>query len=673
MRPTLRALLAVACLASTPLFAATGLVETVKAYDDLTVAPGRGVTNYTVTIGHATFSIASGMVLPVMAGSRQTGIYLSGSGTFTYDSVNKDEFVVMRANANDGDVKLTSSKDKVTYTDRFTSVLLLGNGFPEASGPEGTAASDFKAHREIFDRAYYFGAPVGHDFAYQQIDAPDAKLVYAEIFGGAYPLTYKYDDAYSHDEELVYLRKRTFRHGKFGDLLWDTPLSKQAIGRSNRALPPARVRLTHVDVHLVGELSEQGKLAVTETIVPVGRPANVLRFNLQKNFYFHIEYEPRHFNLRSVTDEKGNKLQFVHEADDLLVALAAPAAANAPVNLKFEIDGDFLWRPDKSNFWELGIDSWFPWTREHERGYTFHSVVKVEKPFVVFASGKTVRRAEEGNYNVIETKLDHPVQWVAILAGKYHFDEETRNGLTVRVASFISKNTQAFKTLRNFTYTTVDGYQKFLGAFPVEEITIIEKDDFGYGQAPAGIVFITKEAFLPKDEDANDFVQGVNRRLAHELAHQYWGTAVRTGMAEDQWIEEAFAEYSAAAFLKTTNLERQALRGFNEWKDLAKEGVNAATIPTANRIRNAANPGVASRQRFGLLYAKGALLLNALHNELGDQMFLTFLKSYQKSFRGKQGTTEDVVGLLQFLTKKDYGPFFEQYFYGTAMPDPKFK
>jgi aminopeptidase N len=68
------------------------------------------------------------------------------------------------------------------------------------------------------------------------------------------------------------------------------------------------------------------------------------------------------------------------------------------------------------------------------------------------------------------------------------------------------------------------------------------------------------------------------------------------------------------------------------------------------------------------VYEKGALLLAALHKELGDQVFLTFLKSFQKSFRWKFGSTRHVAGLLQFLTKKDFGPFFEANYWGTGMP-----
>ncbi|HWZ85879.1 MAG TPA: hypothetical protein VN032_06750, partial [Thermoanaerobaculia bacterium] len=69
-----------------------------------------------------------------------------------------------------------------------------------------------------------------------------------------------------------------------------------------------------------------------------------------------------------------------------------------------------------------------------------------------------------------------------------------------------------------------------------------------------------------------------------------------------------------------------------------------------------------------LLYDKGPYLLAALHRELGDDAFFTFMKSYQKSFRWKFGSTKTVQGLLQFMTKKDYGPFFEQNYWGIGMP-----
>lgn len=53
---------------------------------------------------------------------------------------------------------------------------------------------------------------------------------------------------------------------------------------------------------------------------------------------------------------------------------------------------------------------------------------------------------------------------------------------------------------------------------------------------------------------------------------------------------------------------------------------------------------------------------------MGDDQFRTFLKSFQASFRWKYASTKDIVALLQFVTKKDYSPFFEANYWGTGLP-----
>src|SRR5262249_57714294 len=104
------------------------------------------------------------------------------------------------------------------------------------------------------------------------------------------------------------------------------------------------------------------------------------------------------------------------------------------------------------------------------------------------------------------------------------------------------------------------------------------------------------------------------------------------------------------------------------WKWEASGGGGVGGVPVANRLRVASDPYRQFLLRTGLIYEKGAYLLSVLHKELGDQVFLTFLKSYQKSFRWNFGSTWAVAGLLQALTKKDYMPFFEANYWGTGMP-----
>jgi len=658
---------------------AQSVSDLVASYDAMRLGETRTASNVSITVGHATYTMPSGTASIVLAGDKPIGLFLSGAGTFRYETTNKDELSGIRYNTKNNDINVSISADKAVVEDSFTSVFLWGNGLPEITGAAAASATAaFAGHRELFERSKLFTSSPSHAFAYHALDNPQARMVRAEVNGKSFPFVHRYDDSQAHSESLVALRKPQVRQGRFRDALFAIPLSEQAIGRSNRDAPAARQLLTDVDVNLTAKMDETGTLAVTETIVPQKRPVKVLRFDLYKNIFLESESRDRHYNLRSVTDDQGRKLSFDHDdADELIVELAEAVPAGKPLKLKFEIDGNFLYRPDKTNTWELGIEPWFPWLDQHELAYRFHSVIKVEKPFTVFASGKELRRAEEGNYNLIETKIDNPVSWVAVLAGRYEFSQEVRKGVMIRVASFISKNETAYKKIRDVAEAAIDYYPFFLGPFPFDEITVIEKNsegNFAYGQAPAGIVFITSEAFKPMHRDLNMWVGGVNSRFAHEIAHMYFGSAVRNTMSQDQWLDEAFAEYSAALFLKAgKNGQGDYQREFIHWKDDAKLAAEHASIPMANRLRNPGDGFGAALTRQGLIYAKGAYLLAALHKELGDQMFLTFLKSYQKSFRWKQATTKDVIDLLTFLTKKDYAPFFEQYYYGTAMPDVKLK
>lgn len=169
------------------------------------------------------------------------------------------------------------------------------------------------------------------------------------------------------------------------------------------------------------------------------------------------------------------------------------------------------------------------------------------------------------------------------------------------------------------------------------------------------------------------FSQGINERFAHEIAHQYWGHVVKMPSGEEQWMTESFAEYSAAIFLKKLKKDGTYESLIRHWQKNASDASKYASVMTANRIRIKGDGYSQLVARTGLMYDKGAYLLAALHKELGDQLFLSFLKSYQTNFRWKYGSSETVGVLLQFVTKKDYSQFLDDYFYGTKMPTVSLK
>ena len=405
--------------------------------------------------------------------------------------------------------------------------------------------------------------------------------------------------------------------------------------------------------------------------MPVAAPLSALRFDLDNIWYAQAgaNLGTRTERVSRVTDDAGRALAFDHRNDEIIVQLAEPAPADRPVRLHFEIDGDFLVRPGGDNYWELGVSSWFPQPYLGEQAYTFHAVVRVPKPFVPFASGTAVRRESDGKDNVLESRIDRPVQYAVVLAGKYETQEEVRDGVTIRVATYVLENDGATKQLINVAAEVIAFYKSFLGPFPFDEFDIIEINDVGYGQAPPGVMFITTEAFDPLIGDMTALsARGIARTFAHEIAHQYWGVAVRIPGYSEQWLSESFAEYSAALFLKLRRSEAVYKSLVGQWKRTAGFADDAAPIPMASRVYVANDAVRRGEIRRGLLYGKGPLLLAALNRDLGDERFLAFLRAYQEAHAWKFGSTKSLAAELEKTTKKDFMPFFERYYWGLEMP-----
>jgi hypothetical protein len=648
----------------------------VERFDHLTIGKPLVVASpLTLSSEHMECKLQSGNAAPVLAGDEVVGIFFEGTGTMDYLSADPLEASTVLFNAKKGSSLKPERTDKgVRLRDTFRHVLWLAQGrsLPALTGAafNGGIEASFQAQREKFGRV--IGAPPSHDFAIQKLDAPAAAFVHAELDGGAEDVVYEMQGMDNPDEYLSVLASSESDDPEARKYLYEHLLSRQPVGRDSRVPPPPRVILADVDVDLKASDGDDATLSVLETLIPVGKPIAALRLHLRSRFYtsFGNNLTTRDERLRKVTDESGRSLPFVHNDQEVLVQLAEPVPPDRPVKLKFDIDGNFLVRPGGDSYWELGTTSWFPQPSLSGQFYTFHANVRVKKPFVPFAPGKTVRRIVEGDDNVLETRVEKPVCFAVILAGRYELDEEVKNGVTIRVATYALKNPRAVKQLTALADSIITYYQEFLGPFPMPEFNIIEINDYGFGQAPPGTMFITKEAFNPYIGEENQlYSQGINERFAHEIAHQYWGISVKMPSYEEQWLTESFAEYCAGIFLKTYKNEATYNMLVKHWRAQSTFATDQVPIPLANQAWISGDSRTRFFVRTGLLYNKGPYLLYSLHKELGDEAFFTFLKSYQKSFAWKLGaSTKLAAGLLQYMTKKDYMPFFDKYYWGIEMP-----
>jgi hypothetical protein len=650
-----------------------GLREIVDRFDHLRVGGAVAVRDLRLAAGHMECVLESGRAAPVLAGEAVVGLFFEGRGRMEYVSVDRVEQPVVLFDVRKG-TSLESERTErgIVLRDRPDRILWLARNrpLPPLSGsPAEPLEEAFRAQREKFDRVH--APPFSHDFAIHDLDAPEAPLVWAELDGGKEDLIYELGGEERLFEALVFLHASESRDPLLRRYLWPVVLSRQPLEGDGRQRMPPRFLLTDVDVELDASASRDARLVVVETVDAVGRSRRGFRFDLDDIVYAQAgtNLSERFARVRAVTDEQGRSLAFDHRRDEIIVETVEPALPGKPVRLRFEIEGDFLVQPRGDNYWELGIRPWFPQPSIEEQAYTFHAVVRVPRPFVPFAPGRTVRREQDGERNVLETRVDRPVQFAVILAGKYEVHEETRDGVLIRVATYALENPRAMEQLTNVAAEVIAYYREFLGPFPFSEFNIIEINDYGYGQAPPATMFITKEAFDPLLRGMDSIAaQGIAKTFAHEIAHQYWGIVVRIPGPEGQWLSESFAEYSAALFLRDRRGDSAYKSVYRRWRRGADYATEASPIPLANRVWVARDAVRRSEIRTGLLYDKGPLLLAALDRRLGNEAFLRFLGAYQAEFAWKFGSTSGAVDLLRKLTGEDYGPFFEKYYWGTEMP-----
>lgn len=653
------------------------------------LGPARSVEQQaSFTVGSARIQF-SGHWAPLLQGDRQAGLFLEGNGSLTYTSSFEPEWPILGRNGKEmgGAIPVKEGATRVIGVP-FTRarILMAGAPFPAWGGNTSGDLAAYPAYDERWQKVDgYFPT---HLLTAQAMNAPDRTVAFIEIEGNDRRWIYRHDGVETMEETLEAVRPIKSSIPDLKDWYYPAPVSRQYLRWDPRKDPaPVHFRINALDVDLRTADNRQADVVVQETLMPLEDGLRVFRFDLWSSL---VETKAtRHLRIKRVTDGAGNAVPFSHSHDKLAVCFPNPAVRGVPLTLRLEYEGDFLIQPGEDNYWQLGVkEGWYPTPESlSSEWYTLHGTVRTRGEWLAFLPGETIRRGRDGEWNLVETRTDKPICFATILGGKYFLDEEARDGLTIRIATYGFKPGAVNKVFKEQTRNVIRFYETFLGPFPFKEFLIIEKNEWGYGQAPPGMMYITRDAFeqaqtIRQMQEFADLVgryggrnisihtMDVRHVLAHEIAHQYWGIVVKMPARQDQWVTESFADYCAALYDRDYKGKDRFKQDVATWAADTERSRSKSPIPLANDIRFE-DRMESFLVRRDLLYAKGPMLLYSLHQELGDQVFLTWLKSSQTNFRWKFASTSRLFDLLKFITKKDYTTFLDNYFWGLGLPAQK--
>ena len=151
------------------------------------------------------------------------------------------------------------------------------------------------------------------------------------------------------------------------------------------------------------------------------------------------------------------------------------------------------------------------------------------------------------------------------------------------------------------------------------------------------------------------------RLLANTLAHQWWGSEVSPATMNDAWITNGMSRYAELMYVEDSS-GKTAFQGAVTDISAGALAYDTEPLTTLGRL----DPY--SPQFQSMTLEKGAMVFHMLRWEMGDEVFLKFLRGLLSQYTDKGIRSANVQTVAEAQSKLQLTPFFAQWVDGTGAP-----
>jgi hypothetical protein len=635
---------------------------------------GMPVSDLKVGLGHLQMTLKSGTVYPLVAkGGGVLGFLFEGQGLYGYTSEELEDRQIFPVNLSRNAKLLVPNQN--TVWDDFEHALVFSaasllDGLDHASGqPPSRSASD--SFQRIWKRLAQTYVEYDHLAAEVRLNGGHGQYVFAEIEGKKETVGWKYDRIRGFYESLY-----SFRKIQGVDIRILQALSHQAISEEGAQANIVNLRDARFDIATSD--NKTGTIVSDLTLESDRDGLRVFPLNLVNNRAeesYGWASTKNQLRVTRVTDASGNPVPFSHRYSEVLIQLPAPARRGESFKLHFETEGEIFTGMGGSrdnNYFELFTESWYPSPlRWDTSAFTFSLKVRTKKPWRPAASGDTVAFRETEDAFELETKSSVPCRDIAVFGGNYKSHEQTIDGITYRIHPYAMARKHVTEDLPKLASNILRFYKDHLGAYPYQELDIVEVPSYGFGIAPSGMVLMTTESFRPQLAWQLEYLsRGVPSVLAHEIAHQWFGHKAMPNAPEENWIAESMAEYMSGLAMGAMEVDERKMKGWKgllaEWKGYSKDCASVGPLFAANMLG-----GVEGyRDRQCLLYYRGPLVLHMFRTSVGEQAFYATMRKFLDDAKQPVGT-EDLKKACKATLRADMSWFWDEWIHKSGVPEVK--
>ncbi|HZD56706.1 MAG TPA: M1 family metallopeptidase [Anaerolineales bacterium] len=412
-------------------------------------------------------------------------------------------------------------------------------------------------------------------------------------------------------------------------------------------------------------------LAVEEEIHYTNRASeslNDLVLNVEPSRY------PDTFHLNSLTSGDGETVvDYEREIGSIRLNLPNPLGPGKQITLQISYDlnlpspdSSFYGRPVPFGYTsrQTNLVDWYPFIPPYIDGqgwlsrpagafgeYLAYEVadfdvsIRLEDPsenLTLAASAPAVRQGDITHYTLESARS---FAWSA--SPLYEVRKQQVGDITVVGYSF-PIHADAGEEALNTTAKALELYSRLFGPYPHQTLSVVEAD-FLDGMEYDGLYFLSNGFYNLYDGSQGEYLVAI---AAHETAHQWFYGLVGNDQAVEPWLDEALCTYSERLYYETT-----APEALDWWYAYRIDYYD----PKGWVDGSIYNPE-GYRAYRDAVYLNGALFLDDLRSQIGNEAFFAFLKDYVRRFTHKIATGDDFFILLASHTQKDLTALVGEYF-----------
>ena len=297
----------------------------------------------------------------------------------------------------------------------------------------------------------------------------------------------------------------------------------------------------------------------------------------------------------------------------------------------------------------------------------FDATVSTAGDQTALAPGRLMRSWKQNGRNSFHYRPDGliPNQF-AIGSGRYAIARQTHRGITIETY-YHPEHTQNVEPMMRATSESLSYFIDNFGSYPHPHLRLVEvpaqyRSFAGFAQP--GMIFLGEIKGFLIDSRNKQNIDLLYRRVAHEVAHQWWGHQLVAARAPGgTFLTESLTKYAEIVTLEKA-------RGREQLRQLLTYELDLYLAGRATQVGEEPPLSRADNQSY-LYYRKGALVMNALKDLLGETAVNTALRNLLNEQAGadRNPTTDHFLRHLRAVAQPEQQALIDEWMNDVVLYD----